>query len=168
MALLNELIGSANMLRHPQPRHHHPQPAPTESRDGDLPLDITQLALAATTDTEQAHVVQFLEQLVLLLAAERRLWRKQGDAVREMAQLAGQAVVRGIVVGVGERVAADDFCAAVLVVRGVVGEVDFTQQLLLVVLELADHFCWIDNMFVGDVVASRRDFNVREEEEEVV
>ena len=163
MSLLNKLVGSANMLRHPQPRHDHSQSPPTESRDSDLPLDITQLALAATTDTEQAHVVELLEQLVLLLASERRLWGQQSDAVRKMAQLTGQAVVRGVVVGVGKRVAADDFCAAVLVVGRVIGEVDLAQELLLVVLELSDHFCWIVDMSICDVVASRRDFNVREE-----
>jgi hypothetical protein len=141
MALLNELVGSADMLRHPQPSHNHSQPTPAESRHSDLPLNITELALSATTNAEQTHVVEFLEQLVLLLAAELALRGKQSNPVREMAQLAGQTVVRAVVVGVGERVAADNFCAAVAGIRWVVGEVDLAQELLLVVLELADHDC---------------------------
>jgi len=142
MALLNKLVGSANMLRHPQPSHNNSQSTSAESRDSDLPLDITELALSATTDAEQTHVVELLEQLVLLLATELALRGQQSNTVREMAQLAGQTVVRAVVVGVGERVAADNFCAAVAGIRRVVGEVDFAQELLLVVLELADHDCW--------------------------
>lgn len=142
MALLNELVGSADMLRHPQPSHDNTQSTSAESRNSDFPLNITELALSATTNAEQTHVVEFLEQLVLLLAAELALRGQQSNAVREMPQLAGQTVVRAVVVGVGERVAADNFCAAVAGIRRVVGEVDFAQELLLVVLELADHDCW--------------------------
>jgi hypothetical protein len=142
MALLNELVGSADMLRHSQPSHDNSQSTSAESRDGDLPLNITELALSATTNAEQTHVVELLEQLVLLLAAELALRGQQSNPVREMAQLAGQTVVRAVVVGVGERIAADDFCTAVAGIRRVVGEVDFAQELLLVVLELADHGCW--------------------------
>ena len=142
MALLDELVGSADMLRHSQPGHDDSQSTSAESRDSDFPLDIAELALSATTNTEQTHVVELLEQLVLLLAAELTLGGKQSNAVREMAQLAGQTVVRAVVVGVGERVAADNFCAAMAGIRRVVGEVDFAQELLLVVLELANHDCW--------------------------
>lgn len=142
MALLDELVGSADVLRHSQPSHDNPQSTPAESRDSDFPLDITELALSATTDTEQTHVMELLEQLVLLLATELTLRGQQSNAVREMAQLAGQTVVRAVVVGVGERIAADNFCAAVARIRRIAGEVDFAQELLLVVLELADHDCW--------------------------
>lgn len=141
VALLNELVGSADMFRHPQPSHDNSQSAPAESRHGDFPLDITELALAAATNTEQAHVMELLEQLVLLLGAECGLRGQQSNAVRKVTQLAGQAVVRAVVVWVGERITADNFCAAVAGVRRVVGEVDFAQELLLVVLELADHDC---------------------------
>ena len=142
MALLDELVGSADMLRHPQPSHNNSQSTPAESGHSDFPLDITELALSATTNAEQTHVVELLKQLVLLLAAELALWGQQSNTVREMAQLASQAVVRAVVVGVGERIAADNFCAAVAGIRRVVGEVDFAQELLLVVLELANHDCW--------------------------
>lgn len=166
MALLNELVGSADMLGHPQPSHNNSQSTPAESRNSDLPLNITELALSATTNAEQSHVVELLKQLVLLLATELALRGEQSNAVREMAQLAGQTVVGAVVVGVCERVAADNFCAAVAGIRRVVGEVDFAQELLLVVLELADHDCWcvfeIMLLIIRDVVASRRDFNVRE------
>ena len=142
MALLDELVGSADVLRHSQPSHDNPQSTPAESRDSDFPLDITELALSATTNTEQTHVMELLEQLVLLLATELTLRGQQSNAVREMAQLAGQTIVRAVVVGVGERIAADNFCAAVARIRRIAGEVDFAQELLLVVLELADHDCW--------------------------
>ena len=142
MTLLDELVGSADMLRHSQPGHDDPQSTSAESRDSDFPLDIAELALSATTNTEQTHVVELLEQLVLLLAAELALRRQQSNTVREMAQLAGQTVVRAVVVGVGERIAANNFCAAVVGIGRVAGEVDFAQELLLVVLELADHDCW--------------------------
>lgn len=165
MALLDELIGSADMLRHSQPSHDNPQSTSAKSRHSDFPLDITELALSATTNAEQAHVVELLEQLVLLLAAELALWGQQSNTVREMAQLAGQTVVRAVVVGVGERVAADDFCAAVAGIRRVVGEVDFAQELLLVVLELADHDCGcvteIGTLLSAMSWRSRRDFKVR-------
>jgi hypothetical protein len=168
VALLNELVGSADMLRHPQPSHNNSQSTSAESRDSDLPLDITELALSATTNAEQTHVVELLEQLVLLLATELALRGQQSNPVREMAQLAGQTVVRAVVVGVGERVAADNFCAAVAGIRRVVGEVDFAQELLLVVLELADHDCWCVFLAIGTLIImsamswrSRRDFNVR-------
>lgn len=141
MALLNELVGSADMLRHPQPSHDNSQSTSAESRHSDFPLDITELTLSATTNTEQAHVVELLEQLVLLLGTECSLRGQQSNAVRKMTQLAGQAVVRAVVVRVGERVTADNFCAAVAGVRRVVGEVDFAQELLLVVLKLANHGC---------------------------
>lgn len=142
MTLLDELVGSADMLRHSQPGHDDSQSTSAESRDSDFPLDIAELALSATTNTEQTHVVELLEQLVLLLAAELALRRQQSNTVREMAQLAGQTVVRAVVVGVGERIAANNFCAAVVGIGRVAGEVDFAQELLLVVLELADHDCW--------------------------
>jgi hypothetical protein len=112
MALLDELVGSADMLRHPQPRHDNSQSTPAESRNSDFPLDVAELALSATTDAEQAHVVEFLEQLVLLLAAELGLWGQQSDAMSEMTELTSQAVVRAVVVRVGERVPTDNFCAA--------------------------------------------------------
>jgi hypothetical protein len=165
VALLDELVGSADVLRHPQPSHDNSQPTSAESRHGDFPLDITELALSATANAEQAHIVELLEQLVLLLATELSLGRQQSDTVRKMAQLAGQTVVRAVVVGVGERIATNNFCAAVAGVGRVVGEVDFAQELLLVMLELADHDCWVllreGEPNERNVVASRRDFNVR-------
>jgi hypothetical protein len=159
MALLDELVGSADVLRHPQPSHDNSQSTSAESRNGDFPLDITELALSATANAEQAHVVELLEQLVLLLAAELSLRRQQSNTVREVAQLAGQTVVRAVVVGVGERVATDNLCAAVAGVRGIVGEVDFAQELLLVVLELADHGgCYIPKIKMLMIAMSwRRD-----------
>jgi len=165
MALLDEFVGSADMLRHPQPSHNNSQSTSAESRNSDLPLDIAELALSATTDAEQTHVVELLEQLVLLLAAELALRGQQSNTVRKMAQLAGQTVVRAVVVGVGERIAANNFCAAVAGVGRVVGEVDFAQELLLVMLELADHDCWCISGIAILIIAmswrSRRDFNVR-------
>lgn len=166
MALLDELVGGADMLRHSQPGHDNSQSTSAESRDSDFPLDITELALSAATNTEQTHVVELLEQLILLLAAELALRRQQSNSVREMAQLAGQTVVRAVVVGVGERIAANNFCAAVIGIRWVAGEVDFAQELLLVMLELADHDCWyvfprLVHWLSAMSWRSRRDFNVR-------
>ena len=57
-----------------------------------------------------------------------------------LSQRACQAVVGAVVGRVRERVASDDCCRAVGGIGGIVDEVDFAQQFLLMMLEFAHHF----------------------------
>lgn len=57
----------------------------------------------------------------------------------ELAEGTADAVVFLVVGGVLDGVAAEDGRVAVVVVAGVGGEVDLAEELLLVVLEFADH-----------------------------
>jgi len=59
--------------------------------------------------------------------------------MREVSQVASLTVVAAVVCWVGERVAPDDGRGTVGGVLRVVDEVDFAQEALLVVLELAHH-----------------------------
>lgn len=59
--------------------------------------------------------------------------------MRELAKGAADAVVFLVVGGVLDGIAAEDGGVAVVIVRGVGGKVDLAEELLLVVLEFADH-----------------------------
>jgi hypothetical protein len=139
MALLNELDGSLYMVRHAQPRHDDRQTSPRKGRHGDLVLDIAQLASAAAAGAQYAHVEQLLQHQVLVLAAEGVGRVEVGEPVGELAHGAAQLVVLAVVVAALDGIAAHHGRLAVVIVRLVCVEVDLFEQLLLVVLELADH-----------------------------
>lgn len=65
--------------------------------------------------------------------------RERGELVCELAKGSADAVVFLVVGWVLDGVAAEDGRVAVVVVAGVGGEVDLAKELLLMVLEFADH-----------------------------
>lgn len=66
---------------------------------------------------------------------------ERGEQMGQLAQGAAESVVLGVVVGRGDCVAAGDGGGAVRGVGGVGCEVDFSEELLFVVFEFADHCC---------------------------
>ena len=88
-------------------------------------------------------MVQFLEQRGFLFDAEGGGGGQLGEEVGELAELAAEGVIFGVVERVCEVVAAAD---GVFAVRGVavgfVGyQVDFAKEFRFVVFEFADHCC---------------------------
>lgn len=59
--------------------------------------------------------------------------------MRQVPQLSCKTVVGAIVGRILDRVSADHCCGSMLVVRGIVDEVDLAQELLLMMLELSHH-----------------------------
>ena len=80
--------------------------------------------------------------MCLSLQPERIRGVELGEQVCELAERSTEGVVFAVVEGMGEVIAAPD---RVFAVRGAVGfvryEVDFSQELLFVVFEFADHDC---------------------------
>ena len=126
-------------LGHSQSRHHYTQSPPAERADSNLPLHVTQLSLPASSNPQQSHVVQLLQQQILMFSAERGVWREESQTMRKLAQRAGKTVVAGVVGWVGERVATDDGSGAVGSIGRVVDKVDLAQELLLMMFEFAHH-----------------------------
>lgn len=139
VALLNHLDGAGQVLGHAQAGHDDGQSAARKGAHGELVLDVAQLAAAAAAGAQNAHVEQLLQQGVLLLAAEGVGGVEVRDAVGELAQRAAELVVLAVVVAALDGVAAHDERLAVVVVGLVRVEVDFAQELLLMVLEFARH-----------------------------
>lgn len=83
--------------------------------------------------------MQFIEEQCLVLLAHWVVGRESGELVGQLTKGTADAVVFLVVGGVLDGVAAEDGCVAVVVVRGVGGEVDLAEELGLVVLEFADH-----------------------------
>jgi hypothetical protein len=139
MALLDELDGGRDVVRHAQPGHDDGQASARKGRDGDLVLDVAQLAATAAAGAQDAQVEQLLQQQVLVLAAERIRGVEVREAVGELAHGAAQLVVLAVVVAALDGIAAHDGRLAVVIVGFVGVEVDLLEELLLVVLEFPDH-----------------------------
>jgi hypothetical protein len=156
MALLNELDSGLYVIRHAQARHDDGQTSPRKGRYRDLVLDVAQLASAAATGAQYAQVEQLFQHQVLVLPSERICGVEVREAVGELAHGATQLVVLAVVVAPLDGIAAHHGRLPVVIVRLVCVEVDLWrrlaggcewrvggsylfEELLLVVLEFADH-----------------------------
>lgn len=129
MPLLNKFNSTSHRLRHPQPRHHNPQPPPRQPTNPNLPLHLTQL----NPLRQNPHIIKFLQQQFLMADTDGVVRGEVGERVRELAEGAADAVVFGVVGGGGDVVAAADGAGVVGGVGFVGCEVDFSEELLLVV-----------------------------------
>jgi len=157
MTLLDELDGGLDVVGHLQPRHHDGQSPPAEGADCDFVFDVGELSTAydskmvsafvqagsfphtSAAGSEQAHIPQLGQEQIFLSSPKRIARLECGEAMCQLTQRACQSVVFGVVVAFLEAVSAYYGGIAVVAVRLVCVEVDLPQQLLLVVLELADH-----------------------------
>lgn len=87
-------------------------------------LDVAQLAPAAATSAEDAHVEELLQHEVLVLLSERVRGVEVGEAVGELAHGAAQLVVLAVVVTALDGVAPHHGSFPVVIVRLVRVEVD--------------------------------------------
>jgi len=86
-----------------------------------------------------------------VLCSEWGVWGQRGKPMGELLERSAETVVFLVVAGFLDVVASDYRCVAVVVVPRVRREVDFSKELLLMVLEFSDH----------DVSKSRCDVVVR-------
>lgn len=119
--------------------HNHGQASSAEAADGDLCLDVGELALAAAARGEDAHVGQFLEHKILVPDTEGVGGFESGELVGQLPERAGKAIVLGVVVALLHAIPSHDVVLAVIAVALVCLEVDLAEQLLLMVLQRATH-----------------------------
>lgn len=109
--------------------------------------------------------MQLIQQKSFVLLPHWVIGRESSELMCELAQGTADAVVFLVVGGVLDGVAAEDGRVAVVVVAGVGGEVDLSEELLLVVLEFADHLvlrCVVVRFGLGLKIFVRRLIRLRD------
>lgn len=153
MPLLHKLDSSANGLRHAHLAHHHRQPPPAERRHRQFILHVRELRGGA----EDADVVQLPEEELFHFATEGVEGGEERETVGVGTERAAEFVVFVVVFAVLDVVATHDADFAEVCIlfplecvylveyrvlmseRTYVEKVDFFEEFLFVVLELADH-----------------------------
>lgn len=80
VALLDQLRRGLHRLRHTQPRHDDGEPPPRKGTDGRAVLHRRQLRRRR----QDAHVVQLVQEEVLVLTPGGVVGRQEGEAMREL------------------------------------------------------------------------------------
>lgn len=163
VALLNHLGRGLHRLGHAQSRHDNGQAPAGKGTDGRAVLDGRELRRRR----KDAHVVQLVEQQLLVLAADGIVGWEERQAVGELAQIlqkncelaaihrnkisrlvtsrdrvttyTANAIILLVVFGLLDIVSADNFLVAVSVVLLVGDEIRLPQELLLVISEFSHH-----------------------------
>ena len=135
VALLDKLDSISDSLRHLESVEHHWEPPPAHSAHCDLVFQVADLGLGG----QDAHVVQLLQQQLLVLVAERVRGGQQRQLVCQTADVTADPVVLVVVLTVLDVVRAHDLGVTVALVLFPVVEIHLFQQFLLMILQFTCH-----------------------------